>query len=399
MKSLLIKLFYFNYILFAGILFFFIGCNSKTETNLQTEIDSIAARLVPDQRTDLLKISARSGSTGKLILKGETTNPNAKQEIIKALNNRGINLIDSILILPDTLKDEKFRGLVSISVINLRKQPDHRSELVSQSILGTPLLILKNEKSWLMIQTPDHYIAWTEASSVRLMNRAEMASWKKADRVIFIKNTGWIYNSPSADSGVVSDLVAGSIMEKTGLSKGYIAVALPDSRRGYVNEKEVMGLDLFRYESKPDVEKVTQIAKSLLGIPYLWGGTSTKGVDCSGYVQTVYFMNGLILMRDASLQALHGTTIDFSNGFGLLRKGDLLFFGSKVNSKPRVTHVAIYIGNNEYINSSGRVLINSLDSTSTVFVRYRLNSLLSVRRVTGVENDPGIVPISKHLWY
>jgi SH3-like domain-containing protein len=399
MKSSLIKLFYFNYILAAGILFLFAGCNSKTKKNWQTEIDSITTRLVPDQRTEICKIIAKTGIDGKLILRGETTNPNAKLEIIKALNNQDINLIDSILILPDTLINKKFWGLVSISVINLRKQPDHRSELVSQSILGTPLLILKNEKSWLMIQTPDHYIAWTETSSVRLMNRTEMASWKKTDRVIFLKNNGWMYSGPSADSGVVSDMVAGSIMEKTGLSKGYIAVALSDGRRGYVNEKEVMGLDLFRYKRKPDVEKVTQIATSLLGIPYLWGGTSTKGVDCSGYVQTVYFMNGLILTRDASLQALHGATIDFSNGFGLLMKGDLLFFGSKVNSKPRVTHVAIYIGNNEYINSSGRVLINSLDSTSTVFVRYRLNSLLSVRRIIGVENDPGIVPLSKHLWY
>jgi SH3-like domain-containing protein len=297
------------------------------------------------------------------------------------------------------LKNQKFMGLVTLSVTNLRMQPNHRSELVSQSILGTPLLILKNENSWLMIQTPDHYIAWTEASSVKLMNRSEMAAWKKAERVIFIKNSGWIYNSRSADSGVVGDLVAGSILEKAGESRDYLSIVLPDQRRGYVNEKEVMDFDLFRNERKPDEDKVIQMASSLLGIPYLWGGTSTKGVDCSGFVQTVFFMNGLILMRDASLQALHGDTVDLSNGFSLLRNGDLLFFGSKENSKSRVTHVAIYTGNKEYINSSGRVLVNSLDSTSTVFVRYRLHSLLAARRIIGVENDPGIVPVSKHPWY
>jgi gamma-D-glutamyl-L-lysine dipeptidyl-peptidase len=399
MKSSFIKSLDYNFVLFAAILFLLVGCNNHVEKNLQPEIDSIVARCVPDQRIDICKITAKPGSDRKLVLVGETTNKTAKQEVIKTLNNQGIEFIDSILILPDTLKNKKYMGLVTISVINLRKQPSHQSELVSQSILGSPLIILKNENSWLLIQTPDHYIAWTEASSVKLMNRAEIAAWKKADRVIYIKNSGWIYSNQSTDSGVVGDLVAGSIMEKTDESKGFINITLPDQRKGYVNKNDIMEFDLFRNKIIPDGEGVIRMASSLLGIPYLWGGSSTKGVDCSGFVQTVFFMNGLILMRDASLQAIHGETVDFSGGFSLLKKGDLLFFGSKVNSKPRVTHVAIYKGNNEYINSSGRVLINSLDSASTVFVRYRLNSLLAVRRIIGVENDPGIVPISKHLWY
>lgn len=292
-----------------------------------------------------------------------------------------------------------YQGLVTISVINLRKQPDHRSELVSQAILGTPVLILKDEDSWLLIQTPDNYIGWTEKNSVRLMNVTEMNNWKKANRVIYLRNSGWIYNGITADSGTIGDLVAGCIMEKTGESKGYIDVLLPDGRKGFVNKKETMEFDIFRNQVKPDEEKVIKFASSLLGVPYLWGGTSTKGVDCSGFVQTVFFMNGLILMRDASLQALHGEPVDISNGFSQLRKGDLLFFGSKENGNSHITHVAIYKGNNEYINSSGRVLINSLDSSSTDYSRYRLHSLLAARRVIGVENDPGIVPLVRHLWY
>ncbi len=104
-----------------------------------------------------------------------------------------------------------------------------------------------------------------------------------------------------------------------------------------------------------------------MGIPYLWGGSSPKGADCSGFVQSVFFRNGLILQRDASLQALHGLNVDISDGYDRLKKGDLLFFGSLVNNLPHVTHVAIYLGNKEYINSSGRVMINSLDSTRCEF--------------------------------
>jgi cell wall-associated NlpC family hydrolase len=105
------------------------------------------------------------------------------------------------------------------------------------------------------------------------------------------------------------------------------------------------------------------------------------------------------LQRDASLQALHGLNVDISDGYNRLKKGDLLFFGSRVNKLPHVTHVAIYLGNKEYINSSGRVMINSLDSTRANFVSYRLSSLLSAKRIIGVEDDPGIMPVVKHPWY
>jgi cell wall-associated NlpC family hydrolase len=105
------------------------------------------------------------------------------------------------------------------------------------------------------------------------------------------------------------------------------------------------------------------------------------------------------LQRDASLQALHGSVVDITAGYNSLKNGDLLFFGSKENGKNHVTHVAIYLGNNDYINSSGRVMINSLDSTKGNYVSYRMTSLLSAKRIIGTEDDPGIVKVSKHPWY
>ena len=388
----------FTLILLIPIIFSTIGCKNQSEKLRQAEIDSIAEKWVPDQRLGVCRITAKTGKEGEVILSGETTNPEAKKEIIKTLNDQGNKLIDSILILPDTTNNKNFKGLVSISVINLRKQPAHASELVSQSILGTPVMILKNGTSWLLIQTPDKYIGWAEKSSVELMNKAEMESWKHSDRLIFLENSGWVYSSPD-ESGIVGDLVAGSILKKTGESHGYSKVIFPDGREGFVKKEKVTDFNNWKTQVNCTGESVCSIASTFLGLPYLWGGTSSKGVDCSGFVQSVYFMNGIILTRDASLQALHGLDVNISDGFSRLKKGDLLFFGSKENSKLYVTHVAIYQGDSEYINSSGRVLINSLDSSRANFVNYRKISLLMAKRVIGAKNDPGIVPVSEHVWY
>jgi len=109
-------------------------------------------------------------------------------------------------------------------------------------------------------------------------------------------------------------------------------------------------------------------------------------------------MNGIILQRDASQQALHGEIVDISKGYGNLRPGDLLFFGPQRNGKPRVTHVAIYIADNEYINSSGMVTRSSLDPSESDYNK-RESLLLSARRIIGVTADPGIVHVKDHPWY
>ena len=117
------------------------------------------------------------------------------------------------------------------------------------------------------------------------------------------------------------------------------------------------------------------------------------------FVQTVFFNNGLILQRDASLQAIHGEPVDISRGYGNLEIGDLLFFGPVRDGVPHVTHVAIYKGDSEYIHSSGRVMVNSLDSTRMNFSAARKKALLGVRRIIGVDGDAGIVALKDHKWY
>ncbi len=387
--------------IFAAIflsLFILSACQNEKLSDYQSEADSIANKYAPDRRIDICNIQVLKNK-GSVVLKGETTVPEAKNKIIKTLSKQAIDLIDSIIILPDTSANKICKGLACLSVINLRKEPDYSAELVSQSLMGTPLTILKKQGSWYLVRTPDNYIAWTESSSLVPVSDVDMESWKRSERVICLTNTGWIHGEPYETAVVVGDFVAGNIFEKISKSGGYTRVKLPDGREGFLKNSDCMDFKIFCNRPPANGDDIVSRAKSLLGIPYLWGGTSPKAADCSGFVQTVYFINGLLLMRDASLQALHGDSVDISNGFGNLRKGDLLFFGYKKNGRTHVIHAAIYIGNNDYINSAGRVMINSLDSTKSIFSSYRLNTLLLARRIIGAKYDNEITDISSSKLY
>ena len=383
--------------LFILLVSFLTGCGTQEELNLQKEIDSISHHYIPDSRIGICNISFRKINESKVVISGETTEPLVRTDIIKSLDKHHINYIDSILTLPDTSVNKLCHGLVTLSVINLRKLPAHSSELVSQAIMGTPVMILKESDSWLLIQTPDKYISWTESSSIKRLNTEEIKSWKGSERIIYTESTGWIYSKPEEDA-VISDIVAGSILQKVSDEKGFVQVMTPDGRKGFLSNRTVQDFDKWRSAVVPDSLGIIRRASSYTGIPYLWGGTSPKGADCSGFTQSVFFLNGVILQRDASLQALHGVPIDISSGFDKLRTGDLLFFGSVKNGKPRVTHVAIYLYDKEYINASGRVVVNSLDSTRKNFGE-RIKGLLMTKRVIGVKDDPGIVSVKDHSWY
>jgi cell wall-associated NlpC family hydrolase len=130
----------------------------------------------------------------------------------------------------------------------------------------------------------------------------------------------------------------------------------------------------------------------------LWGGTSVRALDCSGFTKTVYQLHGLVLARDASLQARHGEEISLDEGWKNFETGDLLFFAPHEGSK-RITHVGLYMGNSEFIHEAGRVKINSLDSTRENYNSLRDHTLIEVRRIKGMEGTKGITPIIQHPWY
>ncbi len=368
------------------------ACSSSSLKWIQESIDAIGEVWVPDAREGWSQVAV-SYSGQSFLLKGEVNQRGHKSEIISFFKENNLPFTDSLVVLPDTTLD--YQGLVNVSFANMRRKPSHSAELMSQAIMGTPVLILKSQGGWRLIQTPDDYIAWVTSSSVVTFDQERMLAWRASPRLIVNKHHGYVF-ADYDESAIVCDLVLGSLLEYIEQEGQYFKVGLPDGRQGFVRSDEVELFDDWLTSTTPTAENLASYARAFMGLPYLWGGTSAKGLDCSGFVKTVYFMNGVILARDASLQIRYGDSLDQSHPIDFLT-GDLLFFGDTLTN--RVTHVGMSLGNGEFIHESGMVHTNSFDSTKTNYSEYYRSTLLGARRLLGWPSQKGAMAVVNHPWY
>lgn len=363
--------------------------SASSEAQIAQALQTVRDQYAPDKRVAVFAVEAHQRDTS-IILTGETDNVRAKQALIQSLRDRNIAFVDSIVTLPDASLGADTLGVVTISVANIRSQPKHSGELATQATMGTPLRLLKKEGDWHLVQTPDQYISWMQGSFVP-MDTAAYGAWQATDKLIFTAPYGFAYQDETF-SGTVSDLVMGNVMALEGENRVSYWVKFPDGREGYVPKDEAVLFDEWVANAEATEESVVETAMQLMGVPYLWGGTSAKGVDCSGYTKTIYFMNGHVLPRDASQQVHAGEPVDEDKNFDQLRPGDLLFFGRAAtdSTRERVTHVGMWIGNNEFIHAPGLeayVRVSSVDPQADNFDEHNLNRYLRTQRMINSRND------------
>lgn len=380
----------------TGILLLTYSC--KTGTRLETAkqmVQEVSSKFLPDARTNVFRIQFTIDGQ-QLIMKGETNLLSAKTALLRKLDSAGIFYLDSLSVLPDARVDSTPYAVVNISVANLRKTHKHSAELVTQALMGTPLKVLNEVNGWYLVKCPDRYIGWVDDGGIALYSADSYNEYRNADKVIVTQRTGTIYSLKTVDSEPVTDVVAGDLITENGASGGYYHISLPDGRTGFLEIDKGMSFNDFLTSRYPDSSSLVTTAESMMGIPYLWGGTSAKGMDCSGFTKTVYFLNGLILPRDADQQAAVGVTVDSVKNFTTLQPGDLLFFGKKSAGNAGITHVGMWIGNMQFINSSGMIKIASMDSTSADFDSYNYNRYIKANRIT--DKDLALLRIDKNLF-
>jgi hypothetical protein len=279
-----------------------------------------------------------------------------------------LTFILAALVGSTTFAQEKRMAVIEFSTSYLRLQPDYESPLETQELMGTVVEIVGESGYWREIISPQPYKAWCTDQGLVEMSTEELKAYEAAPKVIFNDLYGHIYIRPSDKAETLCDLVGGNILRFVGKKGKWTQVMLPSGKTGYVQSKFLKKHEGFRSIamgegsaesiSPETTEAIIAQAEKLLGVPYLWGGMSAKGVDCSGLVRISHIMNGILLPRNASQQIKCGERVPLDQ----LQRGDLVYFGTPAtDDKPmRVTHVGIYLGNNKIIHSSHRVRINSL---------------------------------------
>lgn len=354
---------------------------------LKQVVDSLKKEYAPDGRTAVWQIDCEEHYQA-WTLKGVVDNAKNKAVILDEAKRLGINVVDSIAVLENSL--EKPWAIVKLAIASLRTDGRHAAEMATQAIMGMPVKVLEKKGDWYRVQTPDNYISYCPGNSLQLVGEREMKAWRSAKRYIVTAYQSQMVAKPGSDE-TVSDLVLGNILEYKGKSGKWIKLSTPDGREGYVAQTDVQEFAQWA-QQKPDMKLVEKTARRMMGAGYLWGGTSTKVTDCSGLAKVSYFANAIILQRDASQQALTGKKIA-ADDWKQARLGDLVFFGSKSG---RVTHVGIYLRGGQYIHCSGRVKINSVDPKAS---DYLTTPFLSISRIDGEVGTAGIVAVKDHEWY
>lgn len=368
---------------------------NETEGPIQKKLSEISAEYAPDKRVALFDVTA-SPNGESYILKGESNLPDAVKALKTRLAADSISFIDSVKILPAAHLEKKIKAIINISVANLRSNPGHSSELATQATLGTVVNVYKKENDWYLVQTPDKYLAWVDGGGIELADEQKAENWKSDEKIIYTQTYGHAYLGPDEDAPIVSDLTAGNLLNIVKYGSENFMVRFPDGRNAYVRRNESAPYREWLNNLNATNETLVATAQELMGIPYLWGGTSAKGVDCSGFTKTVYFLNGMVIPRDASQQVHTGILVDSTRNFNNLQKGDLLFFGRRANDtiSEKVVHVGMWIGNNEFIHSSGKVRISSIDKGSKYYDEYNLDRYLRTKRVFKQEGN-GLIDLAR----
>lgn len=383
------------------LLFTIVSCTNNQQIELaETAAAEVKSQFVPDRRVDIFDTEIKNTKDG-LIIKGETNIPAAKELLLQKIAEINPDFIDSIQILPAADLGGETYGVVRLSVCNIRSKPKHSAELATQSTLGSSLRIYKKEGDWYYVQTPDDYLGWLDKDGFTLMDKTAYDAWMQEEKVIVTTDIAKAKAAADLESETVSDLLPGNILAKKGIEGDFEKVAFPDGREAFIPRRFRADLNAWLENTKPDTTRIFQTAKRMMGSPYLWGGTSSKGMDCSGYTKQIFYENGILLPRDASQQVRVGEEIKTDTTLVNLLAGDLLFFGRKATAekKERIWHVAVYLGDGKIIHSAGNVKIQSLKRGDEDFAEDRLETFVRAKRILGSEGKNDVKWLKETNFY
>lgn len=335
---------------------------------LERAIDDIRRKWVPDGRLGVFQVSV-VGEVGAPhavpLLTGVTSSQDAHESLRRLATDAG--LAEDVHLLPDRTVGQDQAAIVTAALAPLLGDTRLNAARVSEALHGESLEILQRQGEWLRVRAPDEYVAWVHAGYVATGPAEWAKDWTE-------RATARALSAELQTTGGRRRLPLGA---RVSLRRDG-TVELADGMAGTVVGGEVRPESELRVESRhlalPELAQ-----RWYAGAPYLWGGRTEWGIDCSGLAQAVYAARGIQLLRDSDQQFGHGREVPLSPDGTGYEAGDLLFF----TERGRVSHVALWAGAGRVVHSAlsrGGVGIDDLFGAEPRVARLRAN-LVGVRRM------------------
>lgn len=268
-----------------------------------------------------------------------------------------------------------FADTVSKPVINIYMQPEEGRGIDSQAIYGENLQIVETGKNgWLKVKAEDNVTGWIKDSQVIKNQDFEKSSSLRSVKNLFAH----VYSVAATDVYIpLLTLPYGSrvkLINPQDLSEKWLAIELVDGRKAYIQKE-----DIYFVPQKPKtLKEILVFSRNFLGLPYTWGGRSSFGFDCSGFVQMLVKEMGIVLPRNSQDQAQSPLVQEVA--LDQIKPGDLLFFG-----EAKIVHVGMYLGDNQFIDSGTSIkpviMIRNVNSCKhPLKTARRLQALSQVHR-------------------
>jgi gamma-D-glutamyl-L-lysine dipeptidyl-peptidase len=325
-------------------------------------LGELQRKWVPDRRIGVFDVAVQEGR-----IEGSTTSREAQAEVRRIGGAAGMEV--AVTLLPDATVDSGDVAVVTAALAPLLERPAVRAPRVNEAVQGEPLTLLERTDDWLHVRAGDGYVAWIPSGYVRV----GLSDWFE----------GWLRHSTIRSLGCELEYQGERVRLPIGarlapLREGGGGVETADGRLARVVSGVVRSESELHAEAR--LMAIPQLALRWFGgAPYLWGGRTEWGVDCSGLVQAVYAARGVVLPRDSDQQAMSGESVALSGSGAGYAVGDLLFFAER----ERISHVALWAGAGRIVHSTlsrGGVVSEDLFADQARLTKLR-EQLVVVRRV------------------
>ncbi len=327
---------------------------------LERDLDDVRRRWVPDRRLGVFDVEIAGAR-----LAGCVSSRDALQALRRLAADAGLG--EDVRLLPDASVGGDTAAVVTAALAPLLGQPTLRSPRVSECLHGEALAVLERRGDWLRVRVGDGYHGWLHAGYLAL----GPADWAE----------DWTKRAGARSVGAEIAFPEGRMRLPVGARvtlrpRGGVETA--DGRHGAVVEGDVRPEGELRAEARHLAPPELGL-RWFSGAPYLWGGRTEWGIDCSGFAQAVYAARGVALLRDSDQQVTQGREVAIAAAGAGYEAGDLLFFAEE----GKVSHVALWLGAGRVAHSAlsrGGVAVDALDAETALARRLR-QQLVAVRRI------------------